>query len=996
LEKSLQAGRRVSGFLVTDVRPLDELKAIAVRARHEASGAEVFHILNNDEENLFAFAFATPPEDSTGVAHILEHSVLCGSKNHPLKDAFLVLAQGSLQTFLNAMTYPDKTVYPASSTNATDYFNLMAVYGDAVFRPLLAEWTFLQEGRRFEFKEDGSLDLTGVVYNEMKGAYSSLDSIAGRWAYRSIFAGTPYEYDSGGDPDVIPDLDWKGLKAFHAKAYAPANCRVFLCGNISTERQLEFLNDRFFSKLPVGEKLPAIPKVERWSAPRRVRATYPAVAGAKSTVLLSWLCADATNGAQTIALAAMAEILLGHDGSPLSRALVESRLGEDIAPASGIEADLRETAFVVGLRGVASADADKVESLVLSVLERLVAEGVAPEDIEAAIRSLEFSNRELRRSGGPYSLAWMTRSLRGWLHGAEPWETLLFAPRIDSLKKSLATEPRFFEGLIKKLLLDNQHRVLLVVDPEEGLNERKDAELRASLDARAASLTKDEKETIRHSSAELARVQAEADSAEALATIPHLSRADLSRDVENIPRRIDEVAGFSVIAHDLFTNGIGYVDFAFPADILDPADYLYLPLLSRVLVASGLPGMDWGKVSGLMARTTGGFYAVLQTSSLAPGAARSVATPSGILDLAGRDWVVFRLKALEDQLHEAIRLARRLITEADFTDRDRLRDLIMEYRNDFDSSLAPGGHSYAAGRAGLAFSRSRAVDEIWGGLTQLQFAHTLSDADVVSVSEKLAALRDRLAFSAGLLVNITGSADCIAKAETALAAEFAAFGVPRPRSVSSDDSVAFFALTGVNASAEVHSSSSLQVGFGSLAYPSAPFAGAEQAAEIVLAHRLSTGSLWEEIRMKGGAYGAFAYPDGLEPVFTLATYRDPSPDRSLDAFRAALNEASSEKIEADELEKAVIGTYSKETRPRSPVDKGFSDFMRLLYGIEDSARKRKLSAIVDMESSSVALAARRLARSDAEGLGRVAVVAGGAAADKAAAALGCPKKELPV
>lgn len=993
MENTLQAGRRVSGFIVTDVRPLEELKAVSIRAVHERSGAEVFHILNDDEENLFAFAFATTPEDSTGVAHILEHSVLCGSKNHPLKDAFLVLAQGSLQTFLNAMTYPDKTVYPASSTNGTDYFNLMAVYGDAVFRPLLAEWTFHQEGRRYEFAEDGKLNLTGVVYNEMKGAYSSLDSIAGRWAYRSIFSGTPYEHDSGGDPEAIPDLDWEGLKAFHARAYAPANCRVFLCGNIPTERQLAFLDERFFSALPPGAKVPPVPTVERWTEPRRVRAAYPAAPGAKSTVLLSWLCGDATKGAETIALAALAEILLGHDGSPLSRALVESRLGEDIAPASGIEADLRETAFIAGLRGVAAENVDKVEELVLSVLRRLVSDGVAKEDIEAAVRALEFNNRELRRSGGPYSLSWMSRSLRGWLHGAEPWETLLFAPRIDSLKKSLAADPRYFEGLIERWLLANPHRALLVVEPEEGLIERKEAALRAALDARAAALTAEDKARIAAASAELARVQAEADAPESLATIPHLSRSDLSRDVESIPRRLDAPAGFPVVAHELFTNGVGYVDLAFPVDTLDPADYLYVPLLSRVVVASGLPGLDWGATASLLARTTGGFYAVLQTSSAAPGAARSVPTPSGILDLVGRDWVVFRLKALESQVPEAIALARRLIAEADLGDLERLRDLVAEYRNDFDSSLAPGGHSYAAGRAGLAYSRSRAVDELWGGLTQMEFAHGLADRDPGELAAKLRSLRDAIAAS-GLLANLTGSAEFVAAAEQSLAAEFASSSVPKPRAAACEGAEAFYALARSGEAREAHASPSLQVGFGALAYPSAPFASAEQAAEIVLAHRLSTGSLWEEIRMKGGAYGAFAYPDGLEPVFTLATYRDPAPDRSLDAFRAALLEAADERVEEDELEKAIIGTYSKETRPRSPVDKGFADFMRLLYGIEENARRRKLSAIVDMEGGSVARAARRF--SQAEAASRAAVVAGGAIAEKAAAALGCPKKDLPV
>jgi Zn-dependent M16 (insulinase) family peptidase len=243
-----------SGFEILDLRELAEFEALGIWARHQKTGAEVFHVLNDDKENLFSFAFATAPEDSTGAAHILEHSVLCGSENYPLKDAFLILAQGSLQTFLNAWTFPDKTLYPASSVSEQDYFNLMSVYGDAVFRPLLSEWTFMQEGQRLFFGPDGKLQISGVVYNEMKGAYSSLDSYAGLWSVKSVLPGTPYDFDSGGDPSCIPDLSWQGLKEFHRRCYSPANCRIFLAGNIPTEKQLAFLDKNFFSSLPAGKR----------------------------------------------------------------------------------------------------------------------------------------------------------------------------------------------------------------------------------------------------------------------------------------------------------------------------------------------------------------------------------------------------------------------------------------------------------------------------------------------------------------------------------------------------------------------------------------------------------------------------------------------------------------------------------------------------------------------------------------------------------------------
>jgi len=995
LQAELKRGDTYAGFEILDVIFFDELKATGIHARHVRTGASLFHLLNDDEENLFSFAFATPPADSTGVAHILEHSVLCGSVNHPLKDAFLVLAQGSLQTFLNAMTFPDKTIYPASSTNETDYFNLMGVYGDAVFRPLLEEWTFLQEGRRYEINAEGRLDLTGVVYNEMKGNYSSMDSIAADWSYRSVLPGTPYAHDSGGDPDDIPKLDWEGLKRFHANAYSPANCRIFLCGNISTERQMAFLDKRFLSQLESGHALPAPQKAERWTEPRRIQVPCPLSGDSKSTVLLSWLCGDSADGNETLALAALTEILLGHDGSPLARALVESHLGEDLAPASGLEGELRETVFAVGLRGVDSEAAAKVEKLVLDVLGRLATDGIATDDIDAALKSLEFSNREIRRSGGPFSLSWLRRSLRAWLHGGTPWDTLLFEPRLAYIKDNLASDPRYFESLIKRYFLDNPHRALVSIDPQEGYSERKEAELRASLDAHGKAMDEAARTDLKASSDELARIQALADTPEALATIPHISRKDLSREVETIPREVGAAGTIPTLSHDLFTNGIAYVDFAFPVDILDPEDYLWLPLLSRVLVSTGLPGLDWGQVSSLLARTTGAFYSMLQSGSLAPGGVRSRETPAGILELGGRDWLVFRLKALEAQLPAALDLVKRLLVEADLGDLTRLEDLVREFRNDLDSSLAPGGHSFAASRAGRRFSRSRAIDELWGGISQLEFMHKLAEGNVSSLASALVRIRDRLVSHSGLLVNITGSGAALATTRGIIASSFSDFGAPRPRSAKAAESSDFFELVDTgDRGDEAWSSASLQVGFGALALPAAPFAGREQAAELVLAHRLSTGALWEEIRMKGGAYGAFAHPDGLEPLFTLATYRDPAPARSLDAFTSALLSASKERIEDDDLEKAIIGTYSKEVRPRSPSEKGLSDFMRYLYGIEPLARRTKLEAIVDMTADAVADAARRLHEAKRDGY--IAVLAGKTEAGKAAAALGAPVRTLPL
>ncbi|MDR1278914.1 MAG: insulinase family protein [Treponema sp.] len=1018
-----------SGFEILDVVELaelgagDSLPASGVWARHQKSGVQVFHVYNDDPENLFSFAFATAPEDNTGAPHILEHSVLCGSERYPLKDAFLILAQGSLQTFLNAWTFPDKTVYPASSVNEHDYFNLMSVYGDAVFRPLLSEWTFLQEGHRLFFSpgeethKSGGLSITGVVYNEMRGAYSSQDAYSGLWSVKAVLPGTPYAFESGGDPEHIPELSWEGLREFHRKRYAPANCRIFLAGNIPTETQLAFLDRQFFSSREPGAAAPPIPKAARWTEPQNFRVPCPAGGEQKSTVFLSWLCGDAADTVETLALAALAETLLGHDGSPLTRALIESGLGEDLAPVSGLEGEIRETLFALGLRGVDtagagpdSAAARHIQDLILGELERLVREGIPPEEIEAALLSMEFSHREIRRSGGPFSLVWMRRSLRGWIHGAAPWESLLFVPPFTQVKERLAADPRYFESLIRTYLLDNPHRALVAVEPEPGFLEKQEAALARSLREKETAFSEEERRAVREKNAALEQFQSDGDSPEALATIPHLSRRDLSPEIEIIPRNLEAAGGAPVLTHDLFTNGIIYADIAFPLDIFPPEDYPWLPFFSRAVVSVGLPGKDYAEVSGLLARTAGGFHAILQSGSSAPGAARTIPTPAGIFDLAGRDWLCYRLKALDEKFDAALDLARQLITEADFSDQRRVRDLVVEMKNEADSSLAPLGHHYASGRSSRGFSRTRMVDEVWNGLGQINFAHWLAETDTAEICWKLTALRDAAA-GAGIVANLTGSAAALKPALAALGR--GNFGPPRPRNPRTTEGSAFAPLldhvpgqaagpqpeTPAPGKAEVYASPSLQVGFAAQTLAAAPYDTPAQAAEIVLAHLLSTGALWEDIRMKGGAYGAFAQPDHLEGCFSFSTYRDPNPLRSLGSFSGITGsggeagKAGKIKFSDDEVEKAIIGCYGRETRPRTAAEKGTADFSRFLYRIEDVHRSRKLERLIAVEERQVSAALDSLASRTAA---PPVIVAGTAAAEKAAAKLGAELKVLPV
>ena len=994
-ETNLKKGQTLdSAFIILDVVRLEELNATGVWAKHEKTGAEVFHILNDDSENLFAFTFATSPRDNAGAPHILEHSVLCGSRRYPLKDAFIVLAQGSLQTFLNAITFPDKTVYPASSTNERDYFNLMSVYGSAVFNPLLPEWTFMQEGHRLEFDKDGKLSVTGIVYNEMKGAYSSLDTYAGHWSVKAIMPDTPYDFESGGDPRHIPELTWEGLREFHRDCYSPANCRIFLAGNIPTEKQLAFLNAEFFSGFNDGGRTrEPVKKAERWNEPKTFHIPCPAGSDPKSTIFLSWLCRDVNDVNENFALAALAEILLGHDGSPLTRELIESGIGEDITPVSGLESEIRETMFAAGLKGVggdARLKGKEIEELITGSLRRLYDEGIPAEEIEAALLSMEFSQREIRRSGGPFSLVWMRRCLRTWLHGSKPWDSLLLTPPTLKIKENLARDKKYFESLIKKYFLDNPHRALVIIEPEENFLSAREEELASSLAEKEKKMSDDERKNILKKSKTLRKIQSEPDTPKALASIPHLSRGDLSINSDTIARRHADLNGVPALYHELFTNGITYTDLAFPIDTLSEEDYLWLPFFSRVIVSVGLPGMDYGEVSSLLARTAGGLAALLHTGSVVPSGISDgglLETASGKFDLSGRDWIIFRMKCLDEKIEPSLDLALRFASEADFTDHRRVSDLVVEMKNEIDSSLAPMGHIYASGRAGRMNSISKRTEEKWSGISQIEFVHRLAETPIADVAKKLESLRQKIT-SSGLIANITGLGS--ETTEKALAQRFSRFGPPAPR-----------AKRPANAEnapgAEVFASRSLQVGFAAFSMNAAAFDTKEQLAETVLTHQLSTGALWEKIRMKGGAYGAFASSDSLENCLSFATYRDPDPPRSLDTISAILKDNSFFKNGAaereDTLVKSIIGCYAKETRPRTGAENGLVDFFRFLYGIDDAYRGRKLQRLVSLSAADMADAFKSLGSRAVTGK---VIIAGVKMAERAAKAFGTDVKTLAV
>jgi Zn-dependent M16 (insulinase) family peptidase len=967
----------IRGFDVIARQPVPEYRADGTHLRHTGTGCEVFHLATADTENLFAFCFTTPPRDDTGVSHIIEHSVLSGSRRYPVKEPFSVLMKGSLHTFLNALTYPDRTVYPAASCNRADFMNLLSVYADAVFNPLLRKETFMQEAWRLEESEEGagvdSLHFAGIVYNEMKGAYSSPDSIVAEWMTRSLFPDTPYRFDSGGDPAFIPSLSLESAQDFHARYYHPSNCRIFLYGDMPLEGILEILDREFLSRFSAQRIHALIPLQKPWTAPRRLEKTFPVMPDTplegRSSVTLSWLLPAVTDPVQIVLHEVLSEVLIESAGSPLRKTLVDSGLGEDLSPVSGLETDLKQMLFAVGLRGTEPDREERISGLIMDTLSRLAAEGLEETLVQSMINRVEFRHREIRGNGSPYALRLMGRALRGWVHGLDPFASLGFDSSMKELKVRLAADPKLLEKTILSNLVSNPHRLTLVVRPDPGQEARDAAEESARLKDVIAMMTGAQKEKALRESRAYKAFQLAPDSPESLAAIPMISRADIPRNVERIPmERTRTAGGVDLGLHDIFTNEIVYFDFAFPTDSLEGELSLLLPLFGRAVTGMGLPGVPYDKVALELSRLTGGFSSALDAGGV-------VGRASGFAQYA-----FFRLRCLRQNLTDAMGLVTRLLSQADFNDLGRLRDIIVEMRNDFKSALMPSGHQFAMLRAASMISAAVAQEEKWRGITQLLFLEKIvSDLEkqLPRIASELDRIRAMLLSSHTLFANATAEKGCFT--EIKIAVDVLAAALPGRTSAT----VAPAAEGGTSGTGAESLVASATVGYVARAIPGIRYDDPLNGPLAVLGHLLSTGFLWEKVRMEGGAYGAFSYPRNTDGLFLMGSYRDPNIVSTLRFFDEGLAVMETGNVNDSELDMAVIGAVGKEDRPIDPGEKGFVSLQRVLHGVTDDARQARRARLLAVNRASLAAAAHALRGRSAEGF--TAVIASRAALQAAAA-----------
>ncbi len=969
----MEVNQKYNGWQVLSVDPVAEYKSTGVWLRHLESGMEVFHLVNDDEENLFSFGFKTIPENSRGVAHILEHSVLCGSEKYPLKDPFLQLTKQTINTFLNAMTFPDKTVYPASSMIEADYFKLMSVYGDAVFFPRLDKEIFLQEGWHYEVDENDALVVKGVVYNEMKGNYSSFDSVAGDAVISSIMPDTAYALDSGGHPAEIPDLSYEEFCAFHKKYYAPSNCRLFLYGNIATEKQLDFLNSEFLARFGFSGKESCCSATEvddsaliqpAFSEPRILETTGPAGnedgdCEKGSTVLINWLLDETCDPVNSMEAGFAEELLMGHDGCPLTRALSESDLGEDIAPSAGLETELRSLIFTAGLRGVKKENAAAVEKLVLDVIRDLCDKGFDPEAVDAAVHAVEFADREIKRGHGPYSLTIMRRCYRGWMNGSAPVCTLQTRGAFEKVKARMNADPDYLVKLMRRLFLDNRHRALVTITPEESFDQTLE---KACADKIAQADSPEIRKRILADQEALRIFQQREETPEESRLIPHLKPCELPLFDDKVNTKESSLGGIPFFSSDQPTNGIVYVDVAFPVDTVPVEDYPYLSFFSEAVTCVGAKGMDWAELSGRWAQVAGGFQASLSSC----GSMENEKNPAD--PVLNRNWIMFSLKMLEELSEDGVNLLFDVLESIDFSDEKRLKNLLLEYRNDMKSMVVPMGNSFAGCRSSAGVSLRRAQEELWNGLSQVFFADRMvkmSTADLKSKFESIFAAM----ISSGVVVNVVAEQKNIERMAKVLEKRLA--GYKAPYAVPETDKDAVIALIdrlsdgGVAEGKGEWFNAGAQVGYAATVLPAAGFYEEESVRQEILCSWLSRNYLWEQIRVIGGAYGASAVMVPRSNFLSLSSYRDPDPAKSLEVFGACFEHAAQHDFSDEEVEKAVTAFYSKALPTFTPHMCGTQGFLRRLVGEQPEMRQKRKKLVLETTADQLHQAAVKLAETAA-------------------------------
>lgn len=923
---NLKLNKIYHGFRLLEEKNIKEINSTARLFEHEKSGARLFHLENEDDNKVFSITFRTPPEDSTGLPHILEHSVLCGSRKFPSKEPFVELIKGSLNTFLNAMTFSDKTMYPVASRNSKDFRNLMDVYLDAVLYPNIYRYPeiMMQEGWHYELEsKDSELTYKGVVYNEMKGAFSSPESILMRKVQESLFPDTPYGFESGGDPDVIPELTQEKFLAFHKKYYHPSNSFIFLYGDMDLLDNLKFINDEYLSNFDKIQVDSEIPVQKAFKEERRIVLDYPISPNEKEEdktfLSLNFAVGKATDKELSLAFDILEHLLLETPAAPLKKALIDANLGKDVF--GSFDNSILQPTFSVVVKNTNEDKVEEFKNIVLDTLSNLVSKGIDKKLVESSINIKEFQLREAEYDGYPKGLMYGIRCMDSWLYGENPTLHLEYEDVLNKVKTALTDN--YFESLIEKYLLNNTHRSLVIAKPKKGLAEEKAKELAKRLADYKASLSEDEINKIIENTKKLKDRQETPDSQEALEKIPLLSLSDIERKAEKLPLEERNLLGLKVLAHPIFTSGIGYVNLYFDSRTVPQDKLPYISLLSSVLGKIGTEKYSYEELSNKININTGGIR--FSGDAFAECGSNEVFYPK----------FVVRSKSLVTKLPKLMEIIGEILGHSKFNDKKRLKEIIQEMKSRMEMRMLQRGHTVVAKRACSYFSPIAKYEETLIGLSFYKFIANLEnnfEANFENIVENLKIVSKAIFNKDNVLLSFTGDDKDYISFEQSFPLLYENLGDEKFAPV--EYKFEFGALNeGLMTSSKIQYVAKAY-NFRELGYS---YTGSLQVLKTIIGFDY----LWNRVRVQGGAYGAFAnFQWGGNTVFS--SYRDPNLVETLDAYNKAGEFIANFDADNREMTKYIIGTISELDSPLTPAMKGFvADEYYIRHITQESVQKER-------------------------------------------------------
>ncbi len=923
------------GFELLHEEEIEERNVLARLYRHVKSGAELLSLENDDENKTFGIVFRTPPDDSTGLPHIMEHSVLGGSKKYPLKEPFIELVKGSMKTFLNAFTSADMTIYPVASTNMQDFYNLVDVYLDAVLNPLITPNHLAQEGWHLELENvDDPLIYKGVVFNEMKGAYASPEGLLYRQIKQAMFPENAYRHDFGGNPEVMPSLTYEQFRSFHETYYHPSNARIVFYGDDDPEERLKLANEylREFDEMAADTAVhPHAPfdKPQRFTFPYSVDAASDE--RPKHYVTLNWVLPPIDDDMELQhALYILSSTLLGTVGAPLRKTLVDSGLGEDVI-GGGYSGRMRQGTFSVGMKGVSAESVEAVERLVLGTLARLADEGFEAEAVEAAVNSIEFGLRENNTGSLPRGLGLLMGAVSNWLYDLDPLAPLKFEAPLTAVKETIAKDPMYLPNLIRTYLLENNHRGTVILEPDPTLQQRQETAEKEKLAAIKSRLTEQQLKEIIQQTRELKALQEKPDAPEVIAKLPRLTLADLDKESKSIPTDQSGAAGVDVLYHDLFTNGIVYLDLGLNLHAL-PAELLpYVKLFGRALVEMGTETEDFVQLQQSIGRSTGGISPTTFYSAKR-GEAEAAA------------WLFLRGKATMAQAPEMLNIFQDVLLTVSLDNQERFRQMVLRAKARLESGLIPSGHSVANRRLRSYFTESSWVAEQTNGIAYLFFLRRLAEqveSDWSAVLANLEEVRRILISRQNMLANVTLDAENWREFQPGLTRLLAEMP-DVPVTMKMWDWQRPLQNEGLTIPAQVN-----YVAKGGNLYN---LGYQEHGSVNAIVNYLRTTYLWEKVRVQGGAYGGFASFSNTTGVLSYLSYRDPNLLQTIDVYDSAASFLQ-RGVSDDDLTKSIIGAISTIDGYQLPDAKGYTAMSRILTNVSDEYRQKMRDEILSATSA---------------------------------------------